>query len=82
MYLLNLLEKNKEIQGLLNSNPGYALQFAHRQTNMVAHRLASHSFELNVNLEWLYSAPKLIVDALMYDCNCIKKNYIFVKTKN
>ncbi|KAM5578651.1 hypothetical protein ABKV19_008793 [Rosa sericea] len=60
-----------DIKGLVHVLGGIVISFTPRQANMVAHRLASHSFDSNVHLEWFTTAPEFILDALMYDCNRI-----------
>ncbi|XP_061993627.1 uncharacterized protein LOC133711538 [Rosa rugosa] len=60
-----------EVKDLLTPNAGIRIQFVPRQANNVAHRLASHGFESNVNHEWFVNTPELLLDALMYDLNRI-----------
>ncbi|XP_024156261.1 uncharacterized protein LOC112164272 [Rosa chinensis] len=54
-----------DIKGLLDGYADMCIIFAPRQANVIAHRLASLSFESDVHLEWFVNAPELILDALM-----------------
>ncbi|PRQ31754.1 putative ribonuclease H-like domain-containing protein [Rosa chinensis] len=56
-----------DLQSLLAATTEVELYFVPRQANVVAHRLASCSYESNINVDWFVNAPKFISDALMYD---------------
>ncbi|XP_062020698.1 uncharacterized protein LOC133737092 [Rosa rugosa] len=56
-----------EIKGLVAAVGEVTVCFANRQANMVAHRLASHSFDSNIRLDWFTNAQEFILDDLMYD---------------
>ncbi|PRQ55070.1 putative ribonuclease H-like domain-containing protein [Rosa chinensis] len=47
-----------DIQGLVAAVGEVTVNFAPRQANMVAHHLASYSFDSNLRLEWFVNAPE------------------------
>ena len=63
-FLGSLVE---DIKDLLKASPTISVHHASRTTNFVVHRLASFSYESNVQQEWFSIAPDFILDAFMYD---------------
>jgi ribonuclease HI len=59
----------KDIQELLLQLPHVTLSFEPRQTNRVAHSLASHALGSSIDHSWSSNALDFIQDALAYDCN-------------
>lgn len=61
----HILIDNKE---LLDHLPQVILSYVPRQTNRVAHNLASHGYESLVNQTWLYIAPDCVQDVIYSLC--------------
>ncbi|XP_062028770.1 uncharacterized protein LOC133744726 [Rosa rugosa] len=55
-----------DVRSLPSSSNNLSVTFAPRQANSVAHRLASLSFESEIQVEWFVTTPDSIPDALMY----------------
>lgn len=58
-----------KIKELLLHPPHVTIFYEHRQTNRVAHFLASHGFESFVDQFWFSHAPDFIRNDLAYDYN-------------
>lgn len=55
----------EDIKYMLKVSPDISIQHASRTTNFIAQRLASFSYESNVQQEWFFIALNFILDAFL-----------------